>query len=252
MRRITRTSAPLELNESKESELTEKYMSDKQESVWNQTYIRDALLNMSEDKCAYCEAYLDEKSMYMEVEHFLPKSKYPDKVVSWNNLLPACKHCNASKGDHDPNEEPIINPSFHSPNEHLEIHNYRFLGVDTLGRTTVDVLNLNDYRNVLPRFKFGTVLMDTIEQVALALIAYQTERKIPARNRVLRVVRRILEECSSSSEYSIIVSTILAESPIFPSIRSQMKEHDIWSDDFEKDYQEACSTACIRKSNVDK
>ncbi|OQY54394.1 MAG: hypothetical protein DRR08_10845 [Candidatus Parabeggiatoa sp. nov. 2] len=70
-------------------------------SVWKKPYIIRALLKMSSDKCCYCECNVTEESNYLEVEHFQPKSLYPDKVVVWDNLLPSCKRCNGTKRDHD-------------------------------------------------------------------------------------------------------------------------------------------------------
>ena len=44
--------------------------------------------------CAYCE-----ESTPGEVDHFRPKSKYPDLVYSWSNWLFACHDCNKAKSD---------------------------------------------------------------------------------------------------------------------------------------------------------
>lgn len=45
-------------------------------------------------KCAYCEV-----QAARDVEHFYPKSLFPERMYRWDNLLFACKNCNTDKGD---------------------------------------------------------------------------------------------------------------------------------------------------------
>ena len=49
--------------------------------------------------CAYCEEYAKG-----EVDHFKPKSKFPDLVYSWTNWLFVCHVCNHSKLDAWPDD----------------------------------------------------------------------------------------------------------------------------------------------------
>lgn len=72
--------------------------------------IQEALSKSSFCKCAFCESKVD-VSGYMEVEHLAPKSIYPQLAFNWDNLLPACRKCNASKSAYDTVTEPIIDPS---------------------------------------------------------------------------------------------------------------------------------------------
>ena len=44
--------------------------------------------------CAYCE-----ECCGGEVDHFRPKSRYPDLVYAWSNWLFACRDCNQAKGE---------------------------------------------------------------------------------------------------------------------------------------------------------
>ncbi|WP_240358295.1 hypothetical protein [Myxococcus vastator] len=46
-------------------------------------------------RCAYCE-----DSVADQVEHFRPKSLYPECVFAWMNYLYACSTCNLRKNDH--------------------------------------------------------------------------------------------------------------------------------------------------------
>ena len=124
MIRLTFSERPANLTMELANELTQRYILTK-ESVWNKTFIRKELLNMSSNKCCYCECKLDEESKYLEVEHFKPKSLYPDLVIEWENLLPSCKHCNGAKNDLDTDVVAIVHPCNDDPREHLYLKNYR-------------------------------------------------------------------------------------------------------------------------------
>lgn len=50
--------------------------------------------------CSYCERHVSPESA-LEVEHILPKSKYPYLINSWRNFLLSCKHCNTIKSSKD-------------------------------------------------------------------------------------------------------------------------------------------------------
>ncbi|MGR0329632.1 HNH endonuclease [Bacillus cereus] len=93
---LPRPNCPSKLTDEVKTKLTQDFITSGS-SVWGKSYIKSALLEMSHNKCAYCECRLDEESKYMEVEHFLPKDDYPKLVVDWNNLLPSCKRCNGKK-----------------------------------------------------------------------------------------------------------------------------------------------------------
>src|SRR5437868_15151041 len=93
MIRLTRPPSPAELTQQVQQELTALFKADGK-VVWDRGFIKDTLRLMSSGKCSYCECSLGEESKYLEVEHFADKHSYPDQVVDWLNLLPACKHCN--------------------------------------------------------------------------------------------------------------------------------------------------------------
>jgi uncharacterized protein (TIGR02646 family) len=78
--------------------------------------ITKTLFQSSHDKCAYCECNPTEGG-YIEVDHFKPKSLYPENIFDWDNLLPACARCNKAKSDHDTVKEEIVNPYKLDPEE---------------------------------------------------------------------------------------------------------------------------------------
>lgn len=54
--------------------------------------IRQTLLKMSNKTCVYCGDKIDNTSM--DIDHYLPLSKFPYVAYCWENLLPSCKICN--------------------------------------------------------------------------------------------------------------------------------------------------------------
>ncbi|WP_156368661.1 hypothetical protein [Duganella sp. Leaf61] len=72
--------------------------------------VKKALSDLFGNKCAYCECSLDNQDLH--TEHFRPKASvdaidnptgegYWWLAAAWENLLPACNHCNRSPGtDH--------------------------------------------------------------------------------------------------------------------------------------------------------
>lgn len=48
-------------------------------------------------KCAYCESVAAQ-----DIEHFYPKTRYPQRMFDWENFLRGCKNCNNFKLDQFP------------------------------------------------------------------------------------------------------------------------------------------------------
>lgn len=70
-------------------------------------------------RCMYCE-----DSQGHAIDHFWPKSTYPDRTFVWANLLYACSHCNSNGKRNqfplDADGQPLlIDPTAENPNTHL-------------------------------------------------------------------------------------------------------------------------------------
>ena len=131
------------------------------EGKYNQNEVKLALRAMFHEKCAYCESYTTHVS-YSEIEHFKPKSKYPELCFEWNNMNFSCEICNgkAHKGDKFPLENengPIINPVEENPDNHFKfIYNKEWdqaivIPIGTRAETTVDIFKLNDRQTLLEK-----------------------------------------------------------------------------------------------------
>lgn len=88
-------------------------------SKYNHREIKNSLCIMFSGKCAYCESHIIHIG-YGHIEHYQPKSKFPELCFDWNNLLLSCEICNSSlyKGDKFPDDEeggPLVYPIDEDP-----------------------------------------------------------------------------------------------------------------------------------------
>ncbi|WP_314721799.1 hypothetical protein [Haemophilus pittmaniae] len=227
MIKINRCLPPDYLTSSKVSELTYKFKSE-HKNVWTHEGIKNSLMRMSHNKCAYCEVNLGKCGCYLEVEHFKDKNTYPDDVVNWNNLLPSCKHCNVSKGKHNVVDEPIINPCDIDPREHLYFQNYRLKGKTDLGNLSIEVLDLNNTKHlVLPRCEVGNKLSERIEELNRSY-SIDNERE---KRKLVRTIKAILEECQADSLFSALSASVVLMSDEYSNLKNKMVSDSLWNDE---------------------
>ncbi len=115
--------------------------------------VKQALVRVFHGKCAYCESKITHVD-YGHIEHYRPKSRFPDLTFEWDNLLLACGICNGAehKGDCFPeaaDNGPLLNPCDDDPVAHLRFHFDPRTGLASVygrtprGRTTEQLLGLN-------------------------------------------------------------------------------------------------------------
>lgn len=239
MIKLHRCDKPKELTASLAVGLTERFKAD-ESSVWNAPFIRVALCISSSSKCAYCECRISDESKYLEVDHFRSKRFWPDEVVSWENLLPACKRCNVRKGSHDVSSEPIINPYDCDPKDHLALRWYRFKDLTALGSSTIAVLGLNDQaRLVVKRFEIGEALHERIESIAEKLELCKIGSNTRRINRLAAQVEALLIECLPNSVYSATAATVVTTHDMFLSVASDMRILGVWSSGMQEMWDDA-------------
>ena len=59
--------------------------------------------------CGYCGKHFKATFCKSEIEHFIPKKKYPEYENKYGNLILACKVCNNKKRSDWPSEDPSKN-----------------------------------------------------------------------------------------------------------------------------------------------
>jgi len=227
MIRLHPVPRPAKLTDDKVKELTERYQRE-QKSVWNEQFIKDALLQLSHGKCCYCECDVTRGGSYLEVEHFHPKSLYPEEVICWENLLPACKRCNVHKRDHDTKQEPIIHPIQDEPQSHLSLRNYRLYSKTPLGEKTIDVLDLNDReRLVEKRFEIGDRLLTDLEHLWLDLPDSATRKLSRKRQKLID----LMKEGTARYEYSATAATVILQDDNYQKIKLWFIQKNLWDDE---------------------
>lgn len=112
--------------------------------------ILETLLRMASgrERCMYCE-----DSAGTDIEHFYPKSKYPERAFSWENYLLACSHCNSNKKrDRFPRfrdgQPKLIDPTAEDPAAHLRLlfHSGELASTSVQGLKSIEVFGLNRER----------------------------------------------------------------------------------------------------------
>lgn len=108
MERIERTDAPGWLVETWRDwgkEWAEKLNNNKKASfTWHRhnkkgrKELEKALCSMTDNHCSFCDSYPMGARLKPTIEHFRPKSKFPELAYQWENLFMACFLCQ-EKGD---------------------------------------------------------------------------------------------------------------------------------------------------------
>ncbi len=185
--------------------ITLKITAKSAESKYHQKEVQTALSSMFEGKCAYCESHVDHVA-YPHIEHFKPKSTYPESCFDWGNMLWACGKCNGKefKGDLFPlkNEGgPFVNPVEEDPASHFEFEYDEVTGVVFLnpisvrGETTARIMGLNRREMLVDHRRFYVKLVFTHAVRAI------TENDFLARSIVI-------EACQKSKEYAAFSRSI--------------------------------------------
>lgn len=235
MIRLKDVACPAELTEELMTQLTEEFQKTGK-SVWKKGFIVEQLLAISNGKCCFSECKLQEEGKYPEVEHFAPKSLYPNEVVKWENLLPISSACNKSKGDHDTRQQPIINPRYEDPKEHLYFQGYRFKSKTEKGKLSIDVLSLNDKTLwVNKRFEIADKAVERLEEISRKIKEYNQNpsKSIPARNSIISQLRNLFHEGTPKAEYSSVVASYLLHDDDFQIIKDLMLKYSLWDNEFE-------------------
>lgn len=240
MIRLIRPEKPNQLTDSVQEELTKQYSEDTSRRVWSKSYIKESLLAMSHNKCAYCECSIVD-GIDMHIDHFYPKSLYPQLVVDWNNLMPACPHCNRNKKDVDPIRTPIINPTKEDPKEYFYLKDYRYMckhGQDDMkAKNTIGIFTLNDMHcNVSKRYQLGNSLHEKINDIANKAILYAEAGciDIVSRNQIRNSCRDILLLAQNDSQYTAFMATIIFHDEEYSSIKSVLCRIGEWDEELEQ------------------
>lgn len=120
--------------------------------------------------CFYCESRIGDTD-YGHVEHYRPKSLFPNLCFEWSNLHWSCAKCNTLKGQHWNGNTLIVDPCDDSDDtrDHIIYKLFRLKASTPNGAETISVFGLNDHRRrkelVDARMKVFLELMETIGEI---------------------------------------------------------------------------------------
>jgi hypothetical protein len=110
---------------------------------------RSQVCNRAGFRCEYCGLHQDQSPLAaLHVEHILPRKHGGSDDL--DNLALACIDCNLHKGSNVAGYDPesgqltgLFHPRIQSWHEHFERQGAMIIGKTSIGRTTVEVLQLN-------------------------------------------------------------------------------------------------------------
>lgn len=103
------------------------------------------LYHVSHGKCAFCESYMADVST-PHIEHYRPKSRFPDLAFDWDNWLLSCQRCNDKKWRHFPlcDDLPcLIDPATEDPEAHITFTGYVPISNTLRGQETIKLVGLD-------------------------------------------------------------------------------------------------------------
>lgn len=99
--------------------------------------------------CEYCRLAQEHADTTHEIDHIISQKHHGRTVAS--NLALSCFRCNSFKGSdiggRDPQTRkltPLFNPRRHNWQRHFRWRGPYIIGRTAIGRTTIDILNIND------------------------------------------------------------------------------------------------------------
>ncbi len=102
-------------------------------------------------RCQYCLMHESLQGATFHVEHIIPQCK--GGRSGWENLALACPGCNLHKAGRITAIDPatgesgqLFHPILQHWSEHFRFNRYQIEGLTSVGRTTIEALNLNHSR----------------------------------------------------------------------------------------------------------
>lgn len=226
---LKRISKPVELTDEYVLQHVEEYKKHEKD-VWNVSFIRERLMKMCYGKCSYCESAIGEESSYLSVDHFFPKTLYPDEVLEWKNLVPSCSFCNSSKKELNTRVVPIINPYKDIPQQHLRLNaNYiSYVPIDDKGKNTQKHLNLNKTeKRAVARYRVISEMEKKLADLSVLIIEdFINNPKII--ELLHKSVGDVLQICQPTERYSAILATFVLNNVNYQKIKEALRQHDAW------------------------
>jgi len=117
------------------------------------TATRDLVRRRADERCEYCRLRQEQSQLRHHVEHIIAKQH--GRSGDAENLALACHRCNLQKGPNLTGIDPqtaevarLFHPRQDRWSDHFAFEGARVTGLTSVGRATVQVLDLNDARRL--------------------------------------------------------------------------------------------------------
>ena len=173
---------------------------DKYKNRYRHKEVKEQLENMFMGKCCYCESYIGDTD-YEHIEHFKPKSIFPEESFKWENLFWSCGICNNNKRDKWDESCIFINPVDDTPSAHLQFLGGLIDGLSDRGVYTINELDLNREKLIKARQKVLLLLLEIIIKIK------RTEDPVEKEN----IKNRLKGFIESDCEYTMMCNELIED-----------------------------------------
>lgn len=200
--------------------------------------IRAALQNgKTNAKCVYCESYLNVTG-YPSIEHYYPKSIYPEHTFAWDNLFLSCTLCNVRKSNFDTKRNPFIHPQNDNPEDYLTFDNLIYTPISKIGlpyqkaRNLIDNCNLERLELVRKHGEIFISFLKIMETLKVKLDQYESyklaKKRLWCACDILSSMKELDEEASNDAEYAAFMRYLLRK---YDEVKDAVKVIDAHKDE---------------------
>lgn len=185
-------------------------------------------------KCVYCESYVD-VTCYANIEHYHPKSIYPEQTFQWDNMYMGCTLCNTPKNAFDTGNEPFIHPENEDPEDFLTFDDMMYVPKYFNGTAYQKAWNVIDKCELqrLPLIQAHALILVSFMKSRLALIErigkYNThvdERtKIKDALAIYKTMIGLKNEAADDAQYAGFMRYLLRKSPEIRNAMMIVNQH---------------------------
>lgn len=154
--------------------------------------VRKHYLSEQKYTCAYCKCiHHQSHGMSWDIDHIIPKSKYPKYLFEPLNLIVACKDCNTAKGDYDAlSKLKGINKSYPADGTYFDIIHPHYDSYDSY----IEVFIAGKRRIYIPRFGHKKAI-NTITHCDLIRYSWKFADAPDFRDDVVSEVYEFVDSC---------------------------------------------------------
>ncbi|MBQ4387906.1 MAG: hypothetical protein II822_09930 [Prevotella sp.] len=178
--------------------------------------------NSGNAKCVYCESYVD-VTCYANIEHYHPKSIYPNETFCWDNLFVGCTRCNTPKNSFDTGQEPFVHPVEDAPEEYLTFDDIMYAPKYVEGESfekAKNVIESCDLKRISLIQAHALILvsyMKSCKALTKSLEEYNNHRSTSAKQKdalsIYLALITLKNEASDDAQYAGFMRYLLRKSP---------------------------------------